>query len=227
MNSNHKRISALAIIFTLTGCGGSGSESSSIANVTCSQFATQGEAQAYFEQHNATELDRDNDNIACEHLPIGLTTAANRQIEQNKETTNFIGDYILLGSICSNKSCKASILNISIKSDQTLTSCARSTMSNICNSDSITTHYITSSKNDTVMFKNGKIVLGSIYDGHIDLIYNDHKYYGQNILHTDTQHPGEYDLDGVMQKSNGHFQLTSYSGRTVRWTDEISVTQNN
>jgi hypothetical protein len=35
----------------------------------CRDFASQEEAQAYYRQHNATELDRDRDGVACENLP--------------------------------------------------------------------------------------------------------------------------------------------------------------
>jgi len=35
----------------------------------CSDFASQEEAQAFFTQNNAGNLDRDNDGIACETLP--------------------------------------------------------------------------------------------------------------------------------------------------------------
>lgn len=41
------------------------------ARVSCKQFATQAEAQAYFETHHAKALDRDHDGIACEHLAGG------------------------------------------------------------------------------------------------------------------------------------------------------------
>lgn len=35
---------------------------------TCSSFSTQKQAQEYFEKNNATWLDRDSDNLACEEL---------------------------------------------------------------------------------------------------------------------------------------------------------------
>lgn len=41
------------------------------ARVSCKQFATQAEAQAYFEANHAKALDRDHDGIACEHLAGG------------------------------------------------------------------------------------------------------------------------------------------------------------
>ncbi|GHA65998.1 hypothetical protein GCM10009007_03050 [Formosimonas limnophila] len=37
----------------------------------CKDFATQAQAQRYFEQHNARSLDRDGDGRACDCLPGG------------------------------------------------------------------------------------------------------------------------------------------------------------
>lgn len=34
--------------------------------VSCKDFATQAEAQAYFNEHGAKSLDRDKDGVACE-----------------------------------------------------------------------------------------------------------------------------------------------------------------
>jgi len=39
------------------------------ARVRCRDFASQAEAQAYMQQHQATSLDGDKDGIACESLP--------------------------------------------------------------------------------------------------------------------------------------------------------------
>jgi len=41
------------------------------ARVQCSNFATQEEAQRYYERNGATWLDRDRDGEACECLPGG------------------------------------------------------------------------------------------------------------------------------------------------------------
>ncbi len=43
---------------------------------TCSMFATQAEAQAYFIKYKAKELDRDKDGEACECLPGGSKDGA-------------------------------------------------------------------------------------------------------------------------------------------------------
>jgi hypothetical protein len=41
----------------------------------CGDFASQQEAQAYYEQSGAGNLDRDNDGVACEDLPSGSHSA--------------------------------------------------------------------------------------------------------------------------------------------------------
>ena len=43
---------------------------------TCSMFATQAEAQAFFIKYKAKELDRDKDGEACECLPGGSKDGA-------------------------------------------------------------------------------------------------------------------------------------------------------
>ena len=62
------------ITLALLGCGGGGGDSSS-SKVTCANFSYQEDAQAYFESHNAKQLDRDSDGIACESLPSRPTPA--------------------------------------------------------------------------------------------------------------------------------------------------------
>ena len=48
------------------------------ARARCRNFATQQEAQAYMQQHEATYLDGDKDGVACESLPrSGTPTSAN------------------------------------------------------------------------------------------------------------------------------------------------------
>lgn len=41
-----------------------------IENARCSDFETQGEAQEFYERYKAYQLDRDNDKVACENLPL-------------------------------------------------------------------------------------------------------------------------------------------------------------
>jgi hypothetical protein len=49
---------------TLTACGGGGSD-----DADCSDFAYQQDAQAWHNSNPGSDLDADNDGIACEHLP--------------------------------------------------------------------------------------------------------------------------------------------------------------
>lgn len=46
--------------------------------VRCSDFATQAEAQRYYEQYRAYHLDRDRDGEACECLPGGSKYGSSR-----------------------------------------------------------------------------------------------------------------------------------------------------
>lgn len=48
------------------------------ARVQCSNFATQEEAQRYYERNGATWLDRDRDGEACECLPGGSKYGSSR-----------------------------------------------------------------------------------------------------------------------------------------------------
>jgi hypothetical protein len=47
----------------------------SVARVSCGDFSTQQQAQSYFENHRAGNLDRDHDGIACESLPRGSSSS--------------------------------------------------------------------------------------------------------------------------------------------------------
>lgn len=52
---------------------------------SCKDFATQAEAQAYFKAHNAKNLDRDNDGVACENGAGGKKS--NKKGKVKKVTT--------------------------------------------------------------------------------------------------------------------------------------------
>jgi len=43
--------------------------------VSCKNFSTQQQAQAYFNSHNARGLDRNHDGVACESLPRGSSSS--------------------------------------------------------------------------------------------------------------------------------------------------------
>lgn len=55
---------ALAIMTLISGCGGGGGGGRAV----CADFKYQEEAQAAF-KNGESQLDADNDGIACEHLP--------------------------------------------------------------------------------------------------------------------------------------------------------------
>ena len=58
-----KQVIFIFIAITLTACGGGGSD-----DVNCSDFAYQ-QDQAWHKSNPGSDLDADNDGIACEHLP--------------------------------------------------------------------------------------------------------------------------------------------------------------
>jgi hypothetical protein len=63
------------MLILLTACGGGGSGGGSPADKDCSNFATQEDAQSFFNANgggpanNVDGLDADHDGIPCEHLP--------------------------------------------------------------------------------------------------------------------------------------------------------------
>jgi ABC-type glycerol-3-phosphate transport system substrate-binding protein len=62
-----KTIVAATAALLVAACGGGGT--SSADSTTCANFATQSQAQQYFNTHDAPQLDADHDGIACEALP--------------------------------------------------------------------------------------------------------------------------------------------------------------
>lgn len=54
---------------------------------SCKDFATQAEAQAYFKAHNAKNLDRDNDGIACENGAGGKKASKKNKAGTTKQPT--------------------------------------------------------------------------------------------------------------------------------------------
>ena len=63
-----KQISCIFILITLTACGGGGDDGGN-NDADCSNFSYQQDAQAWHNSHPGSDLDADNDGIACEHLP--------------------------------------------------------------------------------------------------------------------------------------------------------------
>lgn len=58
-----KNIFVILISMIITACGG-GSD-----DTNCSDFTYQQDAQAWHKSNSNSDLDADNDGIACEHLP--------------------------------------------------------------------------------------------------------------------------------------------------------------
>lgn len=59
----------------------------SASAVSCKSFSTQAEAQAYFKQHGAKNLDRDNDGIACESNVGGKKAKKATKAKKAKKAT--------------------------------------------------------------------------------------------------------------------------------------------
>ncbi|MFM2429941.1 MAG: hypothetical protein RLZZ511_1154 [Cyanobacteriota bacterium] len=61
--------------------------------VTCANFTTQAEAQAYMQRYGATKLDGDRDGVACESLPRGgAPTATVTSAPASNYTILTVGD---------------------------------------------------------------------------------------------------------------------------------------
>ena len=220
----HQVVAMFGLVFLMSGCDGSssgGSSSSSgsevnVANVTCSSFATQPEAQQYFETHNASKLDADNDGIACEHLPGGLLAANDNTLQDDSDISLYIGDYTLLAMNCGRNSCTAQSVILSIDSEETVTLCVLQNLQSNCDPDRRETYQVLGLQGKVLSFKYGTLKLGTIENGHVDLQFNDTHFYGQNILLTDTTDEGRYNNYGLLEQSQGHYQLTSYAGRVIQ-----------
>ena len=63
-----KPVSCIFIAIALTACGGGGDDGRS-DDADCSNFSYQQDAQAWHNSNPGSDLDADNDGIACEHLP--------------------------------------------------------------------------------------------------------------------------------------------------------------
>lgn len=77
---------------TMMGTGtGTGAGNGTTADLDCADFATQGEAQAVFNQDTSDPngLDADNDAIACETLPGGMMEDGTADTAQDLDCANF------------------------------------------------------------------------------------------------------------------------------------------
>lgn len=209
MNNAKTKLSLMAMALLLTGCDGSG-------GTTCSDFDTQPEAQANYH----SDLDADNDGIACEHLPDSILP----QQSSAMDSSSAIGDYTLLGSHCDEESCTVQAVNLSIVSEDTMTLCLQTNMENTCYPEDQATYTLGKTVDKVRFFDQGSIELGSVENGHIKLNYGQQTFVGHNILMTDQSEAGFYHHNGVREQSDGSFSLTSYSGQLVRWDNLNQLT---
>lgn len=217
--SKSKAILPLFIAVSAVGCGGS---SDSGGTKKCADFDTQSEAQAYFNQHNATNLDGDNDGIACEHLPNGLMPNEEVVTDLNQH----IGDYVLLGQSCSNDQCTPQVAYFSIVSENELSICLAQNIERICDVQTATTYSVSGFSGKSVFFESGMIQLDPVASGHLSLTLDDAVFSGQNVLMTDYSLPGAY-FNGVTKAAPNDYKLKSLSGQEVRWSEQAQLSISN
>lgn len=210
----HGRIYAFAIC--ISGCGGSESQE----KVNCDSFTTQGEAQQYYEKNNASQLDRDNDGIACEHLP------KNAYIFSKLSLEDFSGSYTLIGEKCTDNNCDANVVSLDILSDDNFEVCFLEGEDFTCNKKLTFKSHFTDFNNGVLQFEEGEIKFDSIENSHVKLIFNDNIYYGNASVNLSYLDKGYYYESGILQKNDGSLHLTSISGRIVSWSkfNGLSVT---
>ncbi len=201
----------------LFGCGGEGSGSKK----NCDAFATQSEAQAYFNKHDASNLDRDNDGIACEHLPD------NTIIPEYSSLNSYIGTYTLLGETCSSSSCVPNSITLVIEPDNVISICKTSDILDGCNSNNTET-FLVAKNQYSYLYNEGSLKFGSIENSHLSLEYGGSSFYGQSVLTTETQLNGFYSQEGILINEDSKYQLSSKYGQIVIWDklDGLTVNQN-
>ncbi len=209
----------LVFIFLLiNGCGGSGGTK----KVNCDAFQTQPEAQTYFESHNASNLDRDNDGIACENLPDNKINVGKTDL------VYFNGAYILLGEICDERRCSAQTIKLEIITENIISLCLPEKMESSCVDQKIRHLSVRNDIGYTFLFENGLFQFGSDENGHVKIILDDRTYYGHGILFTDTSEYGIYNSSGVLVNGDGSYSLSSKAGQIVHWDrlNGISLSSN-
>lgn len=205
----------IVLVLILTACGGE--ESGSKKN--CDAFSTQAEAQAYFNKYNATNLDRDNDGIACEHLPNGSIPP------QDISLNNYIGVYTLLGESCEIGVCTPQSVTLNVKSSSYITICTTTKILDGCDASQANKFDI-SIEDNLYLFDGGKVKFGSLENGHLSLEYKSSSFYGQNVLSTDTYENNMYSQEGILIKDKS-LSLTSKFGQSVVWNETDGLTVNN
>ncbi|MCT8860487.1 excalibur calcium-binding domain-containing protein [Shewanella xiamenensis] len=197
----------LAFAICMNGCSDSGSQE----DINCDSFSTQSEAQIYYKKYNAKQLDKDNDGIACEHLPKNSYPLSKSHLE------DFAGSYNLLGEICTENNCEAQVVTLEVDSDNYLELCLLDGVDSNCAKKQLIKINSTEIDNGILFFEGGNIQFGTIESGHVKLNLNNIKYYGHLSLNTNYSESGYYYENGIVQKQDGSFQLSSNSGRIVSW----------
>lgn len=197
-------------LVAVIGCGNSG-EGTSEKN--CDDFSTQREAQSYFEAYNASDLDRDNDGIACESLP------KNNQREQL--LTSYIGSYILIGMSCdTEKECIPSSIELDVNSENSISYCINDSIYSSCDVKNFTSKF--EFINNALELPNGSFTLNNEENGHVIFKINNDKYYGHNILETDFSNNGSYLSNGILI-GNRNISVSSISGQVISWNVETGL----
>ncbi len=209
-----KCLGVFVIVF-LAGCGGEGKKN-------CDAFATQSEAQAYFEAHNASNLDRDNDGIACEHLPD------NQPMENNFDLTYFIGSYSLIGESCGAKGCSIQTAQLEVLSENTIAFCINKNLESNCINNNAAIINVSNIDKYLFLGENLEVKFGYIQNGHVELKSKDTTYYGQSMLQTDLSKNGYYHQNGILLNDDESYSLSSKAGRVISWskTDGLVLSSN-
>lgn len=202
----------VGIFFTLIHCisCSSGGGGSGVAK-NCDDFRTQPEAQEYYVAHNATNLDRDNDGIACESLPNS------ERVREIVDMTEYVGEYVLLGDYCDQTSCYAKTAQLIVLQDDVLSICVRDWPEHSCDETDFRNFSTIAMDEYVFSFSSGDVMYGSRESGHVSLHYNQVRYYGQNIKNTDFLKDGLYFDSGVKEIGPESFSLSSTTGRDVKW----------
>jgi hypothetical protein len=203
----------IVLVLILSACGGSDSKKN------CDAFATQSEAQEYFRSHNASNLDRDNDGIACESLPKNSPTTQLRPLNQ------LIGTYTLLGENCETEICTPQSVTLNIESNSSISICMTAHILDGCDVSQGSTFDMQVQQN-SYLFDEGKLEFGTNEYGHLSMKYKSYYYYGQNVLSTDTYESGMYSQEGILINDES-LVLSSKFGQSIIWNEENGITVNN
>ncbi len=213
----YKYYHIVLVVILLSSCGGGAGEKKN-----CEDFSTQPAAQSYFNSNNASNLDRDNDGIACEHLPD------NQRMENAFDLTSFIGSYSLIGESCDNGGCSVQVVQLEVLSAKTLSFCVSENLESDCSYENAVVINASNINGNSFLIPNGEVQFGSIDNGHVRLKLNEAAYYGQGVLHTDLLGNGYYNLNGILLEDHEKYSLSSKAGRTVSWdkTNGIKLSSN-